>query len=253
VSKLQEFIYEIKRIIPIPKVQVSKQGILVVLSLISIFIIALCIRCIPFFMYPAYIRAFDPWLQYENALYIVTYGFKAWFGWYDYASWYPYGRDMSQSFYPGTPFAAAIIYFLLHALGFNIDIYMVCYFLPAFMGALTCVATYFLGKEILDKKTGLIAAFLLTFTPAFIERTMVGFFDNEAVGMLFLVLTLYFFIRSLKRGSILSAIFAGLCLGGIAASWGAYVYLMYILPLTVILLLLLKRYTSRLETVRHYV
>jgi len=246
VSKLQEFIYEIKRIIPIPKVQVSKQGILVVLSLISIFIIALCIRCIPFFMYPAYIRAFDPWLQYENALYIVTYGFKAWFGWYDYASWYPYGRDMSQSFYPGTPFAAAIIYFLLHALGFNIDIYMVCYFFPAFMGALTCVATYFLGKEILDKKTGLIAAFLLTFTPAFIERTMVGFFDNETVGMLFLVLTLYFFIRSLKRGSILSAIFAGLCLGGIAASWGAYIYLMYILPLTVILLLLLKKYTSRL-------
>lgn len=245
-SKLQEFIYEAKKLIPIPKVQVSRQGILIVLSLVSIFIIALCIRCIPFFLYPAYIRAFDPWLQYRMALYIVTYGFNSWFSWYDYASWYPIGRDISQSFFPGTAFAAAIIYFLLHALGFNVDIYMICYFYPAFMGAFTCVATYFLGKEILDKKTGLIAAFLLSFTPAFIERTMVGFFDNEALGMLFLVLSLYFFIRSLKRGSIISAIIAGLCIGGLAATWGAYIYLMYILPMTVILLMLLKKYTSRI-------
>ncbi len=244
-SKLQEFIYEAKKIIPFPKVQVSRQGILLVFSLISIFIIALTIRCIPFFLYPTYIRAFDPWLQYEMALYTVTYGFNSWFGWYDHASWYPIGRDISQSFFPGTPFAAATIYFLLHALGFNIDIYMICYFFPAFMGALTCVATYFLGKEILDKKTGLIAAFLLSFTPAFIERTTVGFFDNEALGMLLLVLALYFFIRSLKRGSIISAILAGLCVGGLTATWGAYIYLMYVLPLTVILLLLLKKYTSR--------
>ncbi|MGQ9720374.1 MAG: STT3 domain-containing protein [Candidatus Jordarchaeum sp.] len=247
-SKLQELIYEAKKLIPFPKVQVSRQGILIVLSLISIFIIALSIRCIPFFLYPAYIRAFDPWLQYRCALYVVTYGFDSWYSWYDHASWYPIGRDMSQSFYPGTPFAAAIIYFLLHALGFNIDIYMICYFFPAFMGALTCVAAYFLGKEILDKKTGLIAAFLLSFTPAFIERTTVGFFDNEALGMLFLVLALYFFIRSLKRSSIISAIFAGLCVGGLASTWGAYIYLMYILPLTVILLLLLKKYSSRIFT-----
>jgi dolichyl-diphosphooligosaccharide--protein glycosyltransferase len=246
VSKLQQFIYEAKKLIPIPRVQVSRQTLLLALSLLSIFVIALCIRCIPFFIYPAYIRAFDPWLQYENALYVSIFGFDSWFGWYDHASWYPIGRDISQSFFPGTPFAAATIYFLLHAIGFNIDIYMICYFFPAFMGAVTCVATYFLGKEILDKKTGLIAAFLLAFTPAFIERTMVGFFDNESVGMLFLVLSIYFFVRSLKRGSITSAVLAGLCLGGLAASWGAYLYLMYIFALTAILLLLIKKYTPRL-------
>jgi len=246
VSKLQDLIYEAKKLIPIPKVKVSRQGILIALSLVSIFIIALFIRCIPFFIYTEIIQSFDPEMQYAMALYTVTFGFNAWFGWYDYASWYPYGRDISQSFYPGTPFSAATAYFLLHTLGFNVDIYTICYFFPAFMGALTCVATYFLGKEIRDKKTGLIAAFLLTFTPAFIERTMVGFFDGEAVGMLFLVLCLYFFIRSLKRGSIISAILAGLCLGGIASSWGGYIYLMYIFPLTTILLLLLKKYTSRL-------
>ncbi|MEM3586828.1 MAG: STT3 domain-containing protein, partial [Candidatus Jordarchaeaceae archaeon] len=245
-SKLQDLIYEIKKLIPLPKVKVSRQGVLITLSLFSIFIIAVFIRSIPFFIYPALIQSFDPEMQAAMALYIVTFGFNAWFGWYDHASWYPIGRDISQSFFPGTPFSAAIIYHLLHTLGFNIDIYTVCYFFPAFMGAFTCVATYFLGKEIRDKKTGLIAAFLLTFTPAFIERTTVGFFDNESIGMLFLVLSLYFFIRSLKRGSISSAILAGLCLGGIAASWGAYIYLMYIYPMTTILLLLLKKYTSRL-------
>ncbi|MEM2145734.1 MAG: STT3 domain-containing protein, partial [Candidatus Jordarchaeaceae archaeon] len=245
-SKLQDLVYEVKKLIPIPKVKVSRQGVLIALSLISIFIIALFIRSIIFFIYPPFIQSFDPEMQAAMALYIVTFGFNAWFGWYDHASWYPIGRDISQSFFPGTPFSAATIYHLLHALGFNVDIYMVCYFFPAFMGAFSCVATYFLGKEIRDKKTGLIAAFLLTFTPAFIERTTVGFFDNESIGMLFMILSLYFFIRSLKRGSIISAILAGICLGGLAASWGAYIYLMYIYPMTTILLLLLKKYTSRL-------
>lgn len=245
-SKLQDLIYEAKKLIPIPKVKVSRQGVLIALSLVSIFIIALFIRSIPFFIYPALIQCFDPEMQAAMALYTVTFGYNAWFSWYDHASWYPIGRDISQSFYPGTPFSAATIYYLLHALGFNVDIYMICYFLPAFMGALTCVATYFLGKEIRDKKTGIIAAFLLTFTPAFIERTTVGFFDGESVGMLFLVLSLYFYTRSLKKGSIISAILAGICLGGIASSWGGNIYLFYIFPLVTILCLLLKRYTSRL-------
>lgn len=245
-SKLQDFIYEAKKLIPIPKVQVSRQGILIALSLVSIFVIALSIRCMPFYIYTEFLQSYDPEFHYEMTLYTTTFGFNSWFAWYDHNSWYPLGRDISASFQPGTPFAAAFIYFLLHALGFSVDVYTVCYFFPAFMGAFTCIATYFLGKEILDKKTGLIAAFLLAFTPAFIERTTVGFFRNEGLGMLFIVLILYFFIRSLKRGSIISAILAGLCLGGLEATWGSSVYLMYIFPLTAILLILLKKYTSRL-------
>jgi dolichyl-diphosphooligosaccharide--protein glycosyltransferase len=199
-----------------------------------------------FFIYPESIEYYDPEMQYRMALYIVTFGFNSWFAWFDPTSWYPIGTNISATFYPGVPFSGAIAYFLLNDLGFNIDLYTVCYFLPAFEGAFACIITYFLGKEILDKKTGLIAAFFLAFTPAFIERTAVGFFDTTALGMFFIVLSLYFFTRSLKRGSIVSAILSGFSLGLLAASWGSYIYLIYIYSLTAILLLLLKKYTSRL-------
>nr|HDO80874.1 hypothetical protein [Candidatus Bathyarchaeota archaeon] len=233
-------------ILRVVKVKVDKKLFVLAASVALIALLAFLIRLFPFFLYPPYIAAYDPWIQYYNTVFITTYGYGAWFGWYDRMRWYPYGQDISRSYLPGVPFTAATLYFLLKALGVNLDVYMVCYVLPAVMGAASCVAMFFLGREVLDEKAGLIASFLLSFTPGFIERTIAGFFDNECVGLFFFILTTFFFIRSLKRKSVFSAVMAGLSLGGFIASWGAAIYMLYVLPLAVILLILLKRYSSNL-------
>ncbi len=227
-----------------PKVELST--VIQYTLLFIIFSIALLLRLFPFFRFEPLLKAFDPWFQYRVADYVVKNGYLAYFSWYDTLSWYPYGRAIWSSSYPGTPFAAATIYFIMRALGLNVELIFVCYMFPALMGAITCMLLYFFGKEIADTKTGLIAAFLLAFCPAYISRTMAGFFDNEGIGVFLMVATFFFFIKSEKNGSIRDGILAGLSLGGLSASWGAFTFAFGLIPLAVIVLILFNRYSHKL-------
>jgi len=228
------------------KVKIDRRVLFLALSVSLITLLAFLLRLYPFFIYPPYISDYDSTIQFYNAAFITIYGYSAWFGWYNPMMWYPYGLDMSKNFLPGVPFTAAALFFLLRTIGFDVNIHMVCYFLPAVMGAASCIIVFFLGREVLDNKAGLIASFLFSFLPGAIERMIAGLVDNECVGLFFFVLSLLFFIRSMKKGSIPSAFIAGLALGGFIASWGASIYLLYVYPLTVILLILMKRYSTNL-------
>ncbi|MBC5792940.1 MAG: glycosyltransferase family 39 protein [Nanohaloarchaea archaeon] len=106
-------------------------------------------------------------------------------------------------------------------------------FFPAFMGALSTVATYFLGKEMFDKYTGISAAFLLATVGGVMHRTSAGFFEKEPVGTLFMIISMYFFTRGWKRKERISGIFAGLALGIFTISWGGSKMLWLLLPLVV--------------------
>ncbi len=214
--------------------------------LFMIFSLALLIRLFPFFRFEPMLKAFDPWFQYRVADFVAKNGYLAYFSWHDTLSWYPYGRPVWRSSYPGTPFAAATIYFILIALGLDVELFIVCYVFPALMGAITCVLLYFFGKEIADTKTGLVAAFLLAFCPAYISRTMAGFFDNEALGIFLMIAAFFFFVRAEKKGSISDSILAGLSLGGLSASWGAFTFAFGLIPLAAIALLLFNRYSHKL-------
>ncbi|MHA1840208.1 MAG: STT3 domain-containing protein [Candidatus Ranarchaeia archaeon] len=238
----------ISQVVHRPRISIRRDSTFLVLSLVMIFISAVLVRMLPFFQDEALMRAFDPWFQWRATQYLEDHGLLAFFSWYDTLSWYPWGRDITVGNYPGTPFAAVIFYYVLRSLGIQADLFMVAYLLPAFMGGLTCIVIYFLGKELHNRKTGLIAAWFLTFSPGYIQRTLVGFFDNEAMGVFYIVLTLYFFIRSYKRESLISGVFAGITLGLLGATWGAYLYLTDLFPLFALILILLGRYNRKLLT-----
>lgn len=227
-------------------VAIRTENLFLYTALTLIFVLGFLVRIFPFFKYDPLLRAYDPWYQYSVASYVSLHGYVAFFSWYDLTSWYPFGRFIPMSTYPGTPFTAATIYFILRAIGIHTDIFMVCYVFPAFMGALTCVALYFLGKEMANKNVGLLSAFFLVFCPAHISRTTAGFFDNEALGVLLTVLVFYFFVRTLKHDPILNGTLAGLCLGYLGASWGAYLFALNLIPLAVLLLLIFRRFSYKL-------
>lgn len=60
-------------------------------------------------------------------------GFYKFHNWFDDMAWYPLGRIIGGTIYPGLMMTAALFYNIFHSLHITIDIRNVCVFLaPAF-------------------------------------------------------------------------------------------------------------------------
>ncbi|MBN1800099.1 MAG: glycosyltransferase family 39 protein [Candidatus Lokiarchaeota archaeon] len=226
-------------------VSVKSHNFVFFVALLLIFIMALIVRITPIIRGDELIKAFDPWIQWYNAEYIDTHSLYEYFHWHDDKSWYPYGVDRSY-LRPGLPFTAVFIHKFLTFIGLPISMYDVCYYFPAVIGAVSVVVMYFLGKEILDKKCGLLAAFFMAFSVGYMSRTMAGFFDNETIGVFGSLMAILFFIKAYRTGKITHSIIGGLSLGYVALSWGGYEFLMYIFPIIVLISVITKKYNENM-------
>lgn len=230
----------------ISRPQVKREHLLIYSSLVLILVGAFLLRIIPYLNTEILLKGLDPWVQYRCALYLHENGMSEFLNWFDLSSWYPYGRYMGKSMYIIIPFTANLVYDVLGFLGFNITMLTACYFTPAIFGTITIFVIYKLGQVLHSKRTGLFAAFFSTMSMGFISRTIVGFFDNECVGMLLMFLTFYFFVKGLTKDSMLNNVLAGLSLAGLTLAWGAYRYAFDFLALYALLMILLKKYSRRL-------
>ena len=234
--------------------RVSHSSLMVAILLSLILLLAFLIRILPM-RWGTYLSEFDPYFQYRLTKHMVENGFSSWAYWHDSTgwpmSWYPYGRDIPLSSFPGLPSTAASFYLVSNALGLPITLLQLCVVFPAIMAVLTCLVMYFLGKDYGGKMVGLFSALFLALNASYIGRTSWGFFDDETVGIFALLLFTFFFMRSLEtqrssRSSLIYALSAGLSLGYLFASWGAARYPMGMALVFVFALLLLRRYSSRL-------
>ncbi|MFW9834363.1 MAG: STT3 domain-containing protein [Candidatus Thorarchaeota archaeon] len=231
-----------------PKSKISRGSIMIAVTLLLIYTTALLLRLEPLFNSQPIVRAFDPWFQLKVTDYVADNGFGAFFTWYDHSTWVPFGRDMALTSYIGVPFTSAFLYFLLNGIGIHVDVLTVSLILPAFMGALTAIVAFFLGRELSNNTVGLFAGLFTAFIPALITRTVAGFYDNECIGVFAILLTSFLFIRGLKRGSIPASIGAGLSLGYLQASWGASDFMLGLLAVYGFIMLAMGRYSKRLLT-----
>ena len=229
-----------------PRSKISRGSVILLVTILLIFTTALLMRLEPLFNAQPIVRAFDPWFQLKVTEYIADNGYAAFFTWYDESTWVPFGRNMATSSYVGVPFTSSFFYFLLNGIGIQVDILTVSIILPAFMGALTCIVAFFLGRELSNNTVGLFAGLFTAFIPAFLQRTIAGFYDNECIGVFAIVLTTFFFMRGLKRGSLPSSLAAGLSLGYLLASWGAADFMLGLLSLYGFLMIAMGRYSRRL-------
>ncbi len=236
----------LRRYIHGPRLDISRANVMAAVGLIGICFLALMIRLLPTIGFPIIIRAFDPWYNIREVEFILENGFAAWFGWYDWTTWVPFGRNIPNTSYPGIPFSAALLFLAFQALGIHIDLMTTAVLYPAIFGLFGVLAIYVLGCEIGSKEIGLLAAFFMAIIPAYTQRTVTGFFDNEAIGIVAIILTLFFFMRALRKGSIVSAIFGGLSLGLLAASWSVYLYMFQIFAIFALVMVLLRKYSRRL-------
>jgi dolichyl-diphosphooligosaccharide--protein glycosyltransferase len=68
------------------------------------------IRLYPVKIYGYYIHEFDPWFNYRATEYLAEHGSEKFFKWYDYESWYPLGRPVGTTIYPGMQITGVAIW-----------------------------------------------------------------------------------------------------------------------------------------------
>ena len=244
------------------RVKISHAALLEFSILILILVLAFTIRLLPI-RWGYYISEFDPYWQYRLTKDIVQNGYTHWLTWQDTMSWWPWGKNVAQASFPGLPMTMATFYSFFNLLGVPLPqsspvdplaadpVYNFVVIFPVIMATLTVLAMYFLGKDIGGKEVGLFAAFFLALNASYIGRTSLGFSDDESVGILGIVLFSLFFLRGIEterplKTSFVYGVASGLTLGYIIASWGASRYPIGLAILFVAVLLLLRRYSSRL-------
>ena len=230
----------------ISRPQVKREDLLLYSSLALIIIGGFLLRILPYFSTEMLLKGLDPWIQFKCAEYINENGMQNFLNWFDQNSWYPYGRSMGRSMYIMVPLVAVIIYKIALFLGIGVSLFSVTYFTPAIFGALTIFVIYKLGQVLHSKRTGVIAAFFVALAQGFMSRTIVGFYDNECIGIFLMFLTFYFFMKGLTKDSMLNNVFAGLALGALSLTWGAYRYAYDFLALFAFVMILLRKYSRRL-------
>jgi len=69
--------------------------------LLCISLVAVLVRVFSVIRYESIIHEFDPWFNYRTTQYITREGLYGLWNWFDSESWYPLGRAVGGTVYPG--------------------------------------------------------------------------------------------------------------------------------------------------------
>jgi len=190
------------------------------------------------------LQAIDPFYQYRMSEYVLTHNFQL--PEKDMMRHYPFGVDPRTN--TPIPFYLPVFIYVLAGQFSGMDYFHFALLYPAIMGALASIIMFFIGKELFDRKTGLMAAFFIATIPAFITRTSAGFFDKEASAAVLMPLIFYFFIRAYKRNSWKSGMLGGISMFLLTETWaGGMQYITLLFPAFVLIMLLLNKNIDRVS------
>uniref|UniRef100_A0A2N9GTZ4 dolichyl-diphosphooligosaccharide--protein glycotransferase n=1 Tax=Fagus sylvatica TaxID=28930 RepID=A0A2N9GTZ4_FAGSY len=229
------------------KMKTKQQELLLRVTILGlVYVLAFITRLFSVLRYESMIHEFDPYFNYRTTLYLTENGFYEFWNWFDSDSWYPLGRIIGGTLYPGLMVTAAVIYWLLRLLSFAVHIREVCVLTAPFFASNTTLVAYFFGKEIWDTGAGLVAAALIAICPGYISRSVAGSYDNEGVAIFALLLTFYLFVKAVNTGSLAWASASAFAYFYMVSAWGGYVFIINLIPLYVLALLITGRYSMRL-------
>ncbi|XP_072993670.1 dolichyl-diphosphooligosaccharide--protein glycosyltransferase subunit STT3B [Typha latifolia] len=229
------------------KLKTKQQELLIrVAALALIYVLAFAVRLFSVLRYESMIHEFDPYFNYRTTLFLTNNGFYEFWNWFDSESWYPLGRIIGGTLYPGLMVTAALLYRFLRFLTFAVHIREVCVLTAPFFASNTTLVAYFFGKEIWDSGAGLAAAALIAICPGYISRSVAGSYDNEGVAIFALLFTFYLFVKAVNTGSLAWSLASAFGYFYMVSAWGGYVFIINLVPLYVLVLLVTGRYSMRL-------
>ncbi|KAG9345124.1 hypothetical protein JZ751_009667 [Albula glossodonta] len=129
--------------------------------------------------------------NYRSTHHLTTNGFYEFLNWFDERAWYPLGRIVGGTVYPGLMVTAGLIHYVLNLLHVTVHIRDVCVFLAPIFSGLTSISTFLLTRELWNQGAGLLAACFIAIVPGYISRSVAGSFDNEGIAIFALQFTYY--------------------------------------------------------------
>lgn len=210
-------------------------------------VLAFLPRLLSVVRYEAVIHEFDPYFNYRSSQYLVNEGIYKFHNWYDDRAWYPLGRIVGGTVYPGLMWSAAAVYYFMQFIGFPVDVRIACIIVSPLWASLTVLVTYFMTKAVWNKKAALLAAMLVSIVPGYMSRSVSGSFDNECISIFALLFVFYFWIKAVQQGSMWMSLLCSLAYFYMASAWGGYVFIINLIPLYVLVMLVFGRYSRRLH------
>ena len=225
----------------------EKQATFIKLSILALAsILAFTTRLFSVLRFESVIHEFDPYFNYRTTQFLTKEGFYNFHNWFDDRAWYPLGRIIGGTIYPGLMVTSALFYHILHYFNITIEIRNVCVFLAPVFSSFTCIVTYHLTKELKGTGAGLVAASMIAIVPGYISRSVAGSYDNEGIAIFCMLLTYTLWIKSVKTGSIYWSVLCALAYFYMVSSWGGYVFLINLIPIHVLILMLTGRFSHRI-------
>ena len=115
--------------------------------------------------------------------------------WFDELSWYPQGRAIGQTVYPGMMILTNLVHQGISLFYPNIDIKDVAVCMGPGASALTCIFGYLIATLLSPHEnksmSGLSAAFFLAIIPGYIARSIAGAFDYESISILLMLVVFH--------------------------------------------------------------
>ncbi|XP_050701706.1 dolichyl-diphosphooligosaccharide--protein glycosyltransferase subunit STT3A-like [Eriocheir sinensis] len=228
------------------RMSLEKQDTLLKMAVLSLAaILSFSCRLFSVLRFESVIHEFDPYFNYRTTKFLAEEGFYNFHNWFDDRAWYPLGRIIGGTIYPGLMVTSASIYHILNWLHITIDVRNVCVFLAPLFSSLTTIVTYHLAKELKSPGAGLVAAVMIAIVPGYISRSVAGSYDNEGIAIFCMLLTYYMWIKAVKTGTLFWSTMSALAYFYMVSSWGGYVFLINIIPLHVLILMITGRFSHR--------
>lgn len=194
------------------------------------------------------IHEFDPWFNFRATQYLADHGMEKFFKWYDYRSWYPLGRPVGTTIYPGMQVLSVSVWKILNMISIPVSLNDVCCFVPCWGGVTASLLVGLLTRECTDStNSGIVAAGVMSIIPAHLMRSVGGGYDNESVAVSALCLTFFLWCRSLRTPkSWPFGILTGLAYFFMVAAWGGYIFVINMIGVHAAVLIGLGHYSTSL-------
>ena len=210
--------------------------------------------------YGRIIHEFDPWFNFRATKYLADNGLKKFFTWFDYESWYPLGRPVGTTIYPGMQMSSVAIWETLkYTMKKPLSLNDVCVFVPAWFGVSASIFLGLLTSECTGSySAGAAGATIMSIVPAHLMRSVGGGYDNESIALTAMCATFFCWARALRaepaatdgratKGSYVFGVLCGLAYIYMVAAWGGFVFVLNMIGAHAALLILIGRYTSKLH------
>lgn len=210
------------------------------LGLLIIASIGVALRCFSIFRFESVIHEYDPWFNFRCTQYLRENGIKKFMSWFDELSWYPQGRAIGQTVYPGMMVLTNLVYQCIALFYPTIDIKDVAVCMGPGASVLTCVFGYLITILLSPHENGTIcglsAAFFLAIIPGYIARSIAGAFDYESISILLMLVVFNQWMLAVRKTtspfySYLNSLASAMAFVVLASTWGGYVYALNLIPL----------------------